>query len=87
MRTFPKVYILFLLLLLLPFAAWGQAVDSVVTDTVAPAGMEEIPLANETESPRSDKSGLDAPVEYVAKDSLGLLGTGIAFRHGEADVR
>ena len=40
----------------------------------------------QTEPPKS-AGGLDAPVEYVAKDSIVLLGTGIAFLHGEADVK
>ena len=62
-----KKYIVFLLLLLLPFVAWGQELDTL--EVSAPKG------------------GLDAPVEYVAKDSIVLLGTGIAFLHGEADVK
>ena len=40
----------------------------------------------QTEPPKT-AGGLDAPVEYVAKDSIVLLGTGIAFLHGEADVK
>ena len=40
----------------------------------------------QTEPPKS-AGGLEAPVEYVAKDSIVLLGTGIAFLHGEADVK
>ena len=35
----------------------------------------------QTEPPKS-AGGLEAPVEYVAKDSIVLLGTGIAFLHG-----
>ena len=76
MHINPKVHILVLLLLLLPFSAWGQVVDSVAQEAVEQAGMEEIPLRKDTLPPPSDKSGLDAPVEYVAKESIVLLGTG-----------
>lgn len=38
-------------------------------------------------APTGSAGGLEAPVEYVAKDSIVLLGTGIAFLHGEADVK
>ena len=79
MRINPKLHILVWLLLLLPFATWGQ---EVVIDTLSATPVDSF----QTEPPKS-AGGLDAPVEYVAKDSIVLLGTGIAFLHGEADVK
>lgn len=52
-----------------------------------PKTMPAEPVDSFQTAPTGSAGGLDAPVEYVAKDSIVLLGTGIAFLHGEADVK
>lgn len=94
MRTHIKQYTVFLLLVGLSVSAWGQTVtdsvrvaDHISADSVRREMPETEPVDSFQTAPTGSAGGLDAPVEYVAKDSIVLLGTGIAFLHGEADVK
>lgn len=94
MRTHIKQYTVFLLLVGLSVSAWGQTVadsvrvaDHISADSVRREVLETEPVDSFQTAPTGSAGGLDAPVEYVAKDSIVLLGTGIAFLHGEADVK
>lgn len=53
------------------------------------AGIREDAPNDTTTTPDTGrkKSSIDAPIHYVANDSIVLMGNGIAYLHGESDVK
>ncbi len=62
-----------------------EAVPSALKDTVAASPADTTALARDTTE--STRSGLDAPVEYTAKDSMVMTSNNRAYLYGEGDVK
>ena len=62
----------------------GLAVVDSAQSTDTTQSNDTLSLATE---PKRKPSAITAPIDYVANDSIVLMGNGIAYLHGESDVK